>query len=337
MRCLAIAQEADLRDWTITVAGRLSAQALGLAAQTAPNANVRVLTPGVDGEVGSLNDLIQELSPSLVHLDSYEKALADIDCGQAILSNSQDGSFGARPADLHIDANLGAECRWVDDGSTSIALLGANVMQIRQEVRVLRHEVGSLRSAPLNVLLVLGGTDPVGATPRVAGAMDRAGVPLHLSVVCRETLHDEVRKSFHSPDSTLSLYPFVTNLPALANQQDLVVTAAGTSTWDFANMGVPIALISTVDNHIEGYEACVAAGLVFPLGKMAEGGLDDHVRSALVSATDPCVLRRMSEKSRALIDGDGTRRILDTWEKLLGANDPCFRSQATAQNGESMS
>lgn len=322
MRCLAIAQEADLRNWKVTIAGHLSAQALVLAALTAPNASMRVFASGADGSVEVLNSIIKELSPSLVHLDSYEKALINVDCNQAILSNSQDGVFGARPADIHIDANLGAERRWTDDGSRSTALLGASVMQIRQEVRELKHQVAGRMHTPLNVLMVLGGTDPVGATPIVASAMSSAGIPLRLSVICRENLHDEVRQSFCSRSSTLDLYPFVTDLPLLANQQDLVVTAAGTSTWDFASMGIPMALISTVDNHLEGYEACVAAGLAFPLGQITEDGLDDRVRSALFSATDPGTLRHMSERSRALIDGEGTRRILDAWERRIGEKNP---------------
>lgn len=329
MRCLAIAQEADRRGWGVVVSGRLSERAQELITHTIPRAGVRLLSSA--SAAPQVDFLIEELRPAVLHFDSYEEELGSFETQALVVSNAQDGLFGRRPATLAIDANLGAENRWSDSTSRALLLLGTDAVQVRDEIRELHHEIRDPQGSPIRMLIVLGGTDPNSFTPRVVASIPQSAPPIDLTVVCREDLHAQVRAAFHVPGSTLTLLGFTKDLPELANQQDIVITAAGTSTWDFAAMGVPQGLVSLVDNHIDGYRACVAAEIVLPLGEMPSDELPSSMQSLIEVASHPDKLAALSTRSRSMIDGKGTWRIVSAWEQLLAGPPMADEQRATAK------
>lgn len=314
MRCLALAEEALAQHWQVTFAGSLGERALTLAAELIPAARILPLEP--HGSPAQLKRAVAAVQPDVVHLDSYDPSLDHASLSVQVISNAQDGRFGRRDATLHIDANLFAEERYTASAGASM-LLGTEAMQIRSQVRAIQHRVRHPLTAPLRVLLVLGGTDPLNRTPGVASALSGAGVPLDLTVVCRQAQHTEVRDAFDSSVGTLTLLAFTDDLPALANRHDLAITGAGTSTWDFAAMGLPSALLNVVDNHEEGYVASTEAGIVLPLGDPTDEAFERTARSALTTANNSAALNALSVRAKQQVDGLGCWRIVNAWETLL--------------------
>lgn len=314
MRCLAVAEEALARRWQVTFAGSLDERARTVAAELIPAATIEPLL--TDEPAAELERIVAAIQPDVVHLDSYDPRLDHAVLPAQVISNAQDGRFGRRAATLHIDANLFAEERCTASADDSM-LLGTEAMQIRRQVRAIQHHVRHPLTAPLHVLLVLGGTDPLNRTPAVVRALSGAGVPLDLTVVCREAQHTEVSAAFNPSVGALTLLAFVEDLPALANAHDLAITGAGTSTWDFAAMGLPIALLSIVDNHEEGYEASSRAGIVLPLGSPTDDVFEHTVHWALKTARTSTTLDALSAHAKKQIDGLGCWRIVSAWETLL--------------------
>jgi RimJ/RimL family protein N-acetyltransferase len=308
MRVLAIAERALLADWDVTIVGDLDERAQGLVATHCRAAScVSVPLAGIPRWIET------ELDPAtnVLHLDTYWLDTVPPTPPGCLVSSIQDGVFGQRRADLAIDPNLGAETRIADHASDHY-LLGITAVAIRGQVLARR---GEAPEAGRSVLVVLGGTDPHGVTPQVVDALGAVPGPLRVTVVVPAGQVDAVEAAVLRSPHAVERVSFLDDLPAVAREHTLVLTAAGTSVWDLACLGVPMATVCVADNQREGYQAVVAAGLGVGLGEPDEGFvariaavgdlLDDAAHRASMSAT-----------GRSLVDGLGTWRIVAAWSQL---------------------
>ncbi|MGN8024952.1 GNAT family N-acetyltransferase [Microbacterium sp. 22242] len=316
MRCLALAQHAQSRGWVVTVQGDIASSAVDAAGRIAPGVHVRPSGPGVQA-------VLTARGHDVLHLDTYA-SLADVrgpDLRGAapLLSNMQDGAYGERPADLAIDGTLGAQhAFWTAPGVLAARLVGIDAAVIRQQVLDQRYQRDH-RDPPSDrprVLVVMGGTDPQGATAKVLGLLGEVGMPLDVTVVDpagRPEVCDAAAASPHRVD----VLGFVDDLPALASAHDVAISAAGTSVWDFACMGVPMAIVCVVDNQRDGYRRLVADGLALGLGEPGRLAPGESLAELGELLTRPARRARQRDRLRAAVDGLGTWRIVSAWEQLL--------------------
>jgi spore coat polysaccharide biosynthesis predicted glycosyltransferase SpsG len=118
------------------------------------------------------------------------------------------------------------------------------------------------------------------------------------------------------PGQSLHRVPPTGALPTLIASADLVVSAAGTSTWELCCLGAPSALVCVVDNQRESYHRVVAAGLADGLGELpALAGDGQAARAAAHTLTellaDGSRRAALSARARAAVDGRGRARVVD--------------------------
>jgi spore coat polysaccharide biosynthesis predicted glycosyltransferase SpsG/RimJ/RimL family protein N-acetyltransferase len=289
MRCLAVAEEAAARGWTVTIAGDLSEAAHQIAVDLVPS---MVFASSVDVEA------------DVLHVDTYDDVA--LPKRPWLVSNMQDASFGVREADLAIDANLGAETRFVA-GRARHALVGISAVPIRSAVRRARRTKGSGNAQ--RVLVVMGGTDPFGLTPAVVEAMAAISAPLEVTVVVPGAQRAAVERAVSSSHHDVRLVPFLRDLPSVAARQDLVISASGTSVWDFACMGVPMALVCVTENQIPGYRAVLDEGLALGLGEPPHWQLAEHFGAVGAALHSPEILAELRSRGQERVDGLGAWRI----------------------------
>ena len=316
MRSLALAEEANGRGWSVALVGDLDTSALRLARGFLPG--LEVITRPREELNHWFSDILEVRKPDVLHLDTYWDVPDYLSDQGWVLSNMQDDAFGLRPAHLAIDANLGAENRFTATGLSTHQLLGVSAAVVRQQVRRQR-EHDSYLSEPIRVLIVLGGTDPHGLTARVVEQMDVITSSALLTVVCGEGQAEAVQAAARKIQHPVSMHRFLTDLPAEARGHTLVISAAGTSVWDFACMGVPMALVCAVDNQLAGYQAATAEGLAVPLGIPPYLDLRDRLRALDALLRDARGLKTQSARLREAVDGLGAWRIVRTWESLVEA------------------
>ena len=266
------------------------------------------------GTGADLSLLARELEPDVVHVDSY--ARLELDAGRALLSNVEDGSFGRRPADLVVDPNLGAEADPRSDVRAALLLRGSRYAPLRRAVSSLCGR-GEIRDVATKVLVVMGGTDPYALSPRAVAALAGTGRPLEVTVVAPPTRQADCRDAASSsPGVQLELLSEVTDLPARMVEQDLVVSAAGTSVWELCCLGVPMALVCAVDNQKHGYERLLEAGAAVGLGERLPDlpAAAQVLRQVLV---DPPTRAGLADRASAIVDGRGAWRVVGAWEQLL--------------------
>lgn len=325
MRLLALSQEILARGGAVHLAGRLDIPWVERAYR---EAGVQ-LHPCPDAP-GDLVALARRLGVTHGVLDGYELGA---EWGQALRAADIpvmamiDGDFSAdQEADLYVDQNPGSLPRPVEPGRISLA--GADYTLFRDDVLNLRvpasPQEGSTYSTstdcpdadnrPLRVLMVFGGTDPLGAAPVLAPLVLETGVPVDVTVI---SAHDAWSRSVAVTDGQrLTVIPPVTDLASRARASDLVVTASGSSVWELLCLGVPIAVVCVIDNQTPGYDMTVSEGLAAGLGHLRALVDDPGARRAAVETltrtlTSTELRADRAARGQALLDGRGRERVAD--------------------------
>lgn len=314
MRAITIAAEAQAHGWSIALVGDVDDAASAMVLDRVESVSLHRIARA--DQADELLPLIRRLAPDVVHIDSYLPDADMLAATTALVSNVQDGRFGVRSADLIIDPNPGAELKLARSASNTVSVAGAEYALVRKQVRTLR---GQWRPSPerSRVLVVLGGTDPHGLTPVLLGALSDCIRSLDITVVTPVGVRDAVLEVADRSPHKVAIVDFLDDLPAAAIAQDLVISAAGTSVWDFACMGVPTALVCVTENQEFGYDTAVERGLAVGLQRSPSAPWS-HVGATVAEVlADTGRLHNLVRRGMETIDGLGAWRIVSSWEHLL--------------------
>src|SRR5665647_3300451 len=346
MRSLALAEAAVVAGHDVVVAGQFEGPLLQGRLAAAPVEVVQLAAFTVEGDQQQVIDLVRRLRPDVLHVDSYLAsdrlrelvACAGVDVGVAnmVFSNMEDGTFGRRPADVVVDPTFGAELSArPQDGSTWL-LRGSRYTPVRQRVidarqRAADDNVGAGGPVARSVLVVMGGTDPVGLAPVAVELLARTGLALEVTAIAAGENAQRARTAAEGSRLSLNVLAPVDDLAAMMSAHELVISAAGTSIWELCCIGVPTAVAWAVDNQREGYDRVVAAGAAIGLGGPGLGRDEcvvDLLRRAL---TDSRVRADLVLAGRHVVDGLGAWRVVRTWEQVLAV--PSLPSSQASQIG----
>lgn len=327
VRSLAIAEEALSRGHEVSILGSLQG----------------ALLAGLVGDIGSSGQAVTilgaaspgEIDPRVtsrfdaVHVDHYEtgtRALATLDdfserteVSRPVLSVMADGVFGAQPADVLIDPTVGAEAA-DPPAEATWHLRGGRFSPIRRAVTQAQHR-DAPSGSPLRVLVVMGGTDPLGCAPAVVAGLALIDVPMRVTVVTSPGTVDALESARERwPHGSLRLTPPVADLPAAMARSDLVITAAGTSVWELCCLHRPMAVVAVVDNQRVGYDVVVGRGAALGLGGPAHLADPSVLASRLRPlVTDPNERQRHGAAAHRLVDGLGAWRLVTMIERAVSA------------------
>jgi spore coat polysaccharide biosynthesis predicted glycosyltransferase SpsG len=322
MRCLALAEELHARGREVRFLVDAAAVPFAAAQLDARGFLALPPAPTVEGQLRQIADL----APEAVVIDSYRLPPSAYDAARASYRTLAlvDGDLGGRVADVLLDQNIGAEDdeRAVPDGAVRLA--GLRYALMRDEV--LRHrpevpEVDPPAGAP-RVFAFFGGTDAHGAAPVLTAALVATARPFQLSVVAAT---DESRAALAAirpgEGQQVEVIAPTDRLAEQVRAADLVVSAAGTSSWELLCLGAAVAFVCVADNQLASYERVVAGGLAFPLGLLDVVREDPGTATAtLAAALDDAGARdRLRRKGWELVDGRGRGRVV---ESLLDTGEP---------------
>ena len=303
MRCLALAEE--LRD--------RGEDRVELVREQLCSRDIPWVAPPVSPD--DHRGLVARLGASLVVVDSYELPgpvyAALHDTGVPVLA-IVDGPPGDRVADVYVNANLGAEGtpRGLAPGTTYLG--GLDYALMRREVRAARRDTHR-EPDPLRprALAFFGGTDPFGAAPVVTRAMVETRLPFEATVVAGSpALAGAVGAVAVRPGQRVTAVPPTPRLVDLVGGADVVLSAAGTSTWELMCLGVATGLVCVVDNQRPGYAAVTGHGSVLGLGELDD--LRDGPSPGLARLlSDPDLRQDLRRRARRLVDGHGVERVAD--------------------------
>ncbi|MFV0430429.1 MAG: PseG/SpsG family protein [Arachnia sp.] len=265
-----------------------------------------------------------------VMIDGYDYPAS---LGQALRAHAipvatmVDDVFGRhQAADLYVDQNLGA----LAGHGAGQWLVGPDYVLLREVVLDKRGLAPDPSPRP-RVLIVFGGTDAFAGCPVVSGLLLASGLAMDVvAVAATPELAREIAAIPAGPGQTVEVVGPQRDLPALAATCHVAVSAAGSSVWEFACIGLPTALVCVTDNQEGGYAAATSQ-LCVGLGHLDRLRGDPATRAAAIAAISPllerpAVLQEYRRRAMATVDGRGRARVADALEHLaagrLGACAP---------------
>jgi spore coat polysaccharide biosynthesis predicted glycosyltransferase SpsG len=325
MRCIALGEEFQARGLEV----RFSAEVAEVpwAAGQLARRGMTVVEPAAYGDVAGLVALVDAERPDVLVVDSYlwpREAYAALRTSDRVLLALVDGDPDGRVADVYLDQNIGAELdAWaLADGSVRLA--GLDHALIRNDLlehRPAQPVVGG--QEPPRVFTFFGGTDAFGAAPVLTSVLVATGAPFRATVVAAtDELAAAVRAVEPLPGQRVEAIGPSDRLAEQVAAADLVVSAAGSSSWELCCLGAAAALICVADNQVESYRRAVDLGVVAGLGAL--GDLRADATSAVGVLTgllrDPEARAALRQEAWRLVDGRGRRRVVDAVvARLAGA------------------
>jgi len=318
MRCLALAQA-----WQDSGGSVAFATAYGLP----ESLRQRLISEGMKvqhlvEEAGSVADanatiaLAQKLGASHLVIDGYhfgvdyQQRLKNAEL--RLLFIDDNGHAEHYYADWVLNQNLHAsETMYASREPYTQLLLGTHYALLRREYWKWRGWQREIPSEANKVLVTMGGSDPDNVTLKVIEALLQVqieGLDAIVVVGDGNPHFAQLQTVVGARQHNIRLETKVRDMPALIAWADLAVSAAGTTCWELAFMGLPNIILPLADNQYPTAEALNGMQVALNLCGVTEvtaEKLAKEIETLSVTTQKRC---EMSQRGRNLVDGEGADR-----------------------------
>ena len=313
-RCIALADAVSDRGaqaiLLVPAGGATSANAL------ATRHLVEVLAPPTRGGEADLMDTIARSHRhgcGVVVVDSYAvdaQYLGRLREAGLFVTFIDDLAREAVPAQVVVNGGAqAAQLPYRSSTGDTRFLLGPEYALLRPE-SLARASVE--RGAVEQVLVTVGGDDPLGATSMLIGLLDTA--PGTFAVVATvgpfSVRRHEVEAAAVRSRRVVKTVSAATGLSECVAIADLAVSAAGQSLYELAACGLPTIAVELFDNQAGSVAALAAAGVVRSAGRLSDpecaARLLEHLATLIA---DPSERARQRLAGTLMIDGHGADRV----------------------------
>ena len=325
MRCLALTQVWKENGGTVTFLMATGTPALAKRLQQENTGGIYL-----SAQPGSMADADETASIALQHdadwiaLDgyqfssAYQRRLKDKTKYLLLFDDLADADLYY--ADLLLNQNAYATPKmYANRTHKCTLLLGAPNLLLRREFRSVRHRERSIAPNIRNLLVTLGGTDPANATSKVLQALAKLPAPtMSVKVLVggdnpyRNELEDLATSSSHNVEFQVDSQQMATEMA----WADLAISAAGSTSWELAYMGLPSLLITIAENQRGCADFLQQHGIAVSLGWHRDLQ-PSEITSALGELAGNYSKRaEMSSRGLDLIDGRGGDRIVQAMSRI---------------------
>ena len=239
--------------------------------------------------------------------------------------------------DLLLDQNLSANASSRYQGllpEKSAVLLGPAFALLQHDYAQLHLRTPPRHSPVKHILVYFGGSDTHNLTGLAITSFLTLNRPdIQLDVVINPHGQDQsVVRAMADQHDNITIYESLPTLARLMIKADLAIGAGGATTWERACLGLPTLVITLAENQKPATESCHQQGIVTWVGHYDQ--LSDQILTrAMLDAIVSTTLQTQSQTARALVDGQGTDRVVTTL--LLDANTP-LRARLAQLDDESL-
>jgi spore coat polysaccharide biosynthesis predicted glycosyltransferase SpsG len=204
--------------------------------------------------------------------------------------------------DVHTKVHSGLDDSWIDKGDPNF-LNGVDFVILRRGIIPVSLKINQTQSP--KILVVGGGTDPFGFSPRIHEELMNFDYPLSPIFISDKDFVEW-------PYEQGGVLPFGQDLDALSNEIDMVITTASTMSLEFIARRIPTACACVVSNQLENYMKLAELKLAQPIGLREDNGTWKLDVDAILEFISDLELRKeLVHNSVDLIDLKGTKRIID--------------------------
>lgn len=324
MRCFALAQAWQRSGGRATFA---MAEAIPAIAARLQAHNIAIAS--ISGKPGSEQDarrtcaVAADSKSPLCVVDSYrcgpDYHRALLSAGLRLLVLDDDARFSEYRADFVLNQNLGAtEQLYRKRGPQTRLLLGTQFALLRPEFLAQSRD-RQTGSRVRRILVTLGGSDAENVTGKVVQALAALDDGFEATVIvgAGNPHAQEIIRAAQSRSPEIHIERDPGNMAPLMAACDLAVSAAGSTCWELAYLGVPAILVVLSRDQQEIARALHERGVAISLGwhaNLVQHALISTIRSL---ADDAARRRAMSAAGQNLVDGRGAERVVEVLRNSL--------------------
>jgi UDP-2,4-diacetamido-2,4,6-trideoxy-beta-L-altropyranose hydrolase len=218
--------------------------------------------------------------------------------------------------DLLLDQNLGSDTLGYENLIPSVCttLFGPDYALLRPEFKEYREASLARRVNHRidNILINFGGGDPDNHIARVLRALLNIDISSNVTISIifggLSAINEEHKQLISQFSNTITSYGMVSNIAEMLSVSDLVIGAAGSSSWERCCLGVPSIIFPVALNQSGIAEQLAKCGAAIALTNqdLSNGNLGRLVNQMLQSQG----LAKMSKIAATVCDGNGLAKIL---------------------------
>jgi UDP-2,4-diacetamido-2,4,6-trideoxy-beta-L-altropyranose hydrolase len=214
---------------------------------------------------------------------------------------------------IHADKNL-----YCHRENYTKLLLGTRYVLLRREFRDYQDWIRDVPHIARNILVTFGGSDPTNATCKTIQALEQLNIrdfQIRVVVGGSNDRYSQLQ-SFVENRPWIRIDRNVANMSVLMGWADIAVSAAGSTVWELAFMGLPSLITIVADNQYKAASELERMGC-FKL--VQEHNLSEELNKLLLSKS---LRSSYAHRCKDLVDGQGCMRVLSTiFKKVEDLND----------------
>jgi UDP-2,4-diacetamido-2,4,6-trideoxy-beta-L-altropyranose hydrolase len=318
MRCLALAQDWNKQHGKAVFAIGTIPQRLDRRLKSERMSVARIASaPGTEEDAAELIAKARELGVTRVAMDGYhfgaryQQAIKEAGIKALFIDDYGHAEFYF--ADLILNQNLYAdEGMYRRRNMTTQLLLGTHYALLRREFLSWSKWSRSIPPMARRLLVTLGGSDPHNTTCKVIRSLCALKVPeLEVKILLgpANRHHEAVRQTVGQAPGRFEILTTEVDMAGIMAWADLAISAAGTTCWEIAFMGLPTVTVELAENQRRIAQSLAEAGISSDAGWHSDldtGHLTETIVRLVASADER---GGMSRRGRAIVDGLGARRV----------------------------
>lgn len=223
-------------------------------------------------------------------------------------------------ADRHHDCDVLLDQNFYRDMDTRYAgkvpaharlLLGPGHALLRESFHTLRTQVVARTGQVARVLVFFGGVDARNHTGAAIQALTRLHMPRLLVDVVIGVQHPHRADVEAACEAAgFACHVQTSRMAELTAAADLALSAGGSAAWERCCLGLPALSLCTADNQRQQLDDAAEAGLLYVPSTMdGEDVVELIARHARSLIENPMLLRHISQRAMAAVDGKGATRV----------------------------
>lgn len=232
--------------------------------------------------------------------------------GRPLLFLDDCGDAEYDPADWILNQNLHASESLYAGCDPARLLLGPRYILLRREFLCRAGRGREVQPAGRRILVTFGGSDPQRMTVRAIEALKMLHLPDLEACAVIGPAHgdpDAARIAARDLSFPVRVECSPANLPDLMAWADIAISAAGSTCWELAFLGVPQVVLAVAPNQRPIADALARCGLAESLGEARDVNTSRMAASVETLLMDRKRREEFSKRGRQTVDGMGAARV----------------------------
>jgi UDP-2,4-diacetamido-2,4,6-trideoxy-beta-L-altropyranose hydrolase len=248
------------------------------------------------------------------HFDqNYHHEIKQTGCNLMVIDDLHNHDFYY--ADIILNQNFNAGFIDYNSHPGTTLLLGTNYTLLRKEYIKYKSWKRFISNKVTNILVTFGGADPTDATQKTLRILCDSllgEIDVKIIIGSENQRGETYRGMVQASNSDICLLYDVDNMSKLIEWADLAIICAGGTMWECLFMGCPTISFAVNDiqnNILQSLHRQSVIQYIGYVSQVEDADFKEELKALISSKTHR---QELSANGRALIDGNGISRVLET-------------------------